>query len=85
MTSNLNDMVASRIRAILSSRHLTFADYANQIGMGLGAICRRLNGDVPITLTDLAEFAKSTGYTPAELVADEFVLKQSPSPAREAA
>lgn len=39
---------------------------------------KRLNGVAKVSITDLDNFAKLTGYKPCELLEDEFVLHPAP-------
>lgn len=75
----LNERTASRARAILAAQHLSISDYAERTGQSFDQASRRLNGRVEFSLTDIERFATLTGYKPAELVDDEFVLKPAPA------
>ncbi|PLS26001.1 hypothetical protein [Bifidobacterium parmae] len=73
----LNQIVADRMKSSLTSLHLSVKDYATRAGQSYEAAKRRINGDIPLTLTDLQDFCAVTGYRPCELLEDEFVLKPS--------
>ena len=71
----LNSIVADRFRAVLSSQHISITEYAELTGQSRDAANRRVNGTIPLTLADLYDFSKVSGYEPYELLKPEFVLK----------
>lgn len=75
MAVDLNSIVSDRFRAVLSSQHISIAEYAKRTGQSRDAANRRINGNVPLSLADLNEFCTVTGYKPYELLQEEFVLK----------
>lgn len=81
----LNQLVADRMKASLTSLHMSLKDYSVQAGQSYEASKRRVNGEVPLTLSDLEGFCRVTGYKPSELLEDEFVLKPAALAGREVA
>ncbi|PJM79974.1 hypothetical protein CUU80_02235 [Bifidobacterium scaligerum] len=75
----LNQVVADRMKSSLTSLHISIRDYASKAGLGYEAAKRRVNGEIPLTLSDIQIFCKVTGYKPSELLENKFVLKSSPA------
>lgn len=71
----LNSIVADRFRAVLAYRHISVIEYAELTKQSRDAANRRINGIIPLTLSDLHDFCEVTGYEPYELLQPEFVLK----------
>lgn len=70
----LNMRTAERVRAVMAAQKLTVADYAKQTDQSADMVSRRVNGKVEFTLSDIEEFADITGYSPLELLGDQFIL-----------
>lgn len=71
----LNQLVADRMKSVLTAQHLTIGDYAKRANQDVQKVARRLRGEVPITIADIDTFSAVTGYTPDEFLKSEFVLK----------
>lgn len=71
----LNQLVAENMQLAMKALHITPNDYADQIGVNYLRVTRRLKGEVPITLTDLETFCKTTGYKVTDLMDEDFVMK----------
>lgn len=72
---DLNERMAERARAILASQNISINAYAAKTGQSVDKASRRINGTVAFSLVDVEKFAEMTGYKPAELIDDEFILK----------
>lgn len=73
--SKLEIRAADRARAILAAQNISVSEYAERTGQSFDMASRRLNRKARITITDIDNLAKLTGYSPTEFIADEFVLK----------
>lgn len=75
VTSELEERFTQRARAILAAQGITISEYAAKTGQSFDMASKRLNNKAKISITDLSNFAALTGYSPTELLDDEFVLK----------
>lgn len=73
-TTNLNQIVAARIRAVMASQKLTAATVAESLGYSRYAMSSRLTGKVDFSLSDIDRFSKLTGYSPSDLTSEQFNL-----------
>lgn len=73
--SQLEIQLVARARAVLASQGISVTEYAERTGQSFSMASKRLNGITRFTITDLAELSKVTGYRPAELIDDAFVLR----------
>lgn len=73
-TTNLNQIVAARVRAVMASQKLTVAAVSESLGYSRDAMSKRLSGKVDFSLTDIDRFAKSAGYSPSDLVSEQFAM-----------
>ena len=75
--ATLNARTAERIRAVMAVQRISVADYARQMNRSVDMASRLVNDKVEFTLSDLENFSDLTGYTPMELLDDQFVLHPS--------
>lgn len=71
---DLNALVAAEVRAQMARKKRTGVDLAKHLGMAQPTISKRLNGDTPFTVAELAEVAAwlevpFTALVPIEAVA----------------
>lgn len=76
-----NRRTAARLRAIINAQRVNLNDMADKTGTTRGYIDVRLRLLTPINLTDLKSFGNYLGYTPDELLADDFTLRVPLDPA----
>lgn len=72
--SALEKRFTDRARAVLAAQGISVSEYAARTGQSFDMASRRLNGRAKVSITDLAHFAEVTGYSPTELLDDEFTL-----------
>lgn len=78
MASELEKRFTDRARAVLAAQSISVTEYAKRTGQTFDMASKRLNGVAKVSITDLDNFAKLTGYKPCELLEDEFVLHPAP-------
>lgn len=66
--TQLRELVAEEVRALLARRQMTGADLAGRIGRSPMYVSRRVRGEVAFDLDDLQRIAEVFGVTPADLL-----------------
>lgn len=79
MTTPFNSRTATRLRAIIGAQRINLTRMAEQTGKTRGYIDTRLRCITPLTMDDLDLFSDYLGYTPDELIAEQFILHDKPT------
>lgn len=62
--------IGQAARGAIAQAGLTLAETAEQTGIALNTLSRRVNGAVPFTWPEIVQIAAVTGVTPSELAAN---------------
>lgn len=76
--TNIDTLVAQRVRAVQAANHLTVEETAKALRLSRNAAGQRLNGRHPFSLKELDLFAQATGYSREDFLADDFMLHAAP-------
>ena len=77
MTSNtFAERTTARLRAILGAQRITITDFAKQLGVNRTYVSTRLNDNVALSTSDLQLFSTALGYSPEEIISENFRLHE---------
>ena len=68
MEPNIADSVAAIVRAEMARRRRSSADLARELGISPVSVSRRLTGEVPIDVNELAQIAAFLGLPMSSLL-----------------
>jgi len=71
----------AELRAELARHRITAAEVAQRLDRSEAYVSRRLTGEIPLNLDDLAEIAEMLGIAPAALIARAQVQDEPPAAA----
>ena len=69
MTSHPDDLVAAEIRAELARQRVSHAALAGQLGVSRPYLSRRLSGETPLSVADVARIAELLGVPVSQFTA----------------
>lgn len=72
-TSNIDQLVASNVRAAMGARMASISEMALVIGTTRTTAGKRYRGDQPFSLSDLGNLGAWLGYAPEEFASPTFI------------
>lgn len=71
----LNEIVASRVRAVIGAQSIQMPAVANAWHQSIDMASRRVNGKVELKLKEIEAFAELTGYQPLDFFGPHFDIR----------